>query len=74
MSIFTNNPISIFLNRYFNTSHYIITNNTIHDFVKKYINNERHLLPPELQSIDIGQWNVSNVTNMHRLFFLCKFF
>ncbi len=43
----------------------IITNTTIHDFVKKYINNERHLLPPELQSIDIGQWDVSNVTDMN---------
>ena len=45
----------------------IITNSNIRNFVKLYLNNEPGL-PKDLINIPIGNWDVSNVTNMHSLF------
>jgi surface protein len=45
----------------------IIDNNNIRDLVTKYINNKDGL-PADLKIKKIGDWNVSNVTNMERLF------
>jgi surface protein len=44
-----------------------ITNKNIHDCVYKYVNRRREL-PSEIQNLSIGQWDVSNVTNMQSLF------
>ena len=45
----------------------IITNENIKDLVKKYIK-DKSRLPQDLKNIAIGDWDVSNVTNMSRLF------
>ena len=44
-----------------------INDSNIHDYVKFYIK-DKSKLPDILQNVPIGDWNVSNVTNMHALF------
>jgi len=46
----------------------VINDNNIRDFVGKYLNNKKEQLPIQLRGLKIGQWNVSNVTNMKELF------
>ena len=45
----------------------IITNGNIRQLVSNYID-DKNALPVDLQNVAIGDWNVSNVTNMDRLF------
>ena len=45
----------------------IISDRNIHDLVNKYID-DKSSLPPDLQNVHIGDWDVSNVTNMRSLF------
>jgi len=46
-----------------------ITDGNIHKFVNMYyVGNKRKNLPPEIRNVPIGEWDVSNVTNMHLLF------
>jgi surface protein len=45
-----------------------INDSNIHEFVKNYVNN-KDLLPDGLKNIPIGEWDVSEVTNMEKLFF-----
>ena len=45
----------------------IITNENIHDLLQTYIN-DKSSLPPDLANILIGDWDVSNVTDMSDLF------
>jgi surface protein len=47
----------------------IITNDNIHDLVRKYCKNRKSELPADLRDKPIGKWDVSRVTNMHRLFY-----
>lgn len=49
------------------SSRTLINNNNIHDLVDKYLK-DKSQLPPDLARIPIGNWNVSQVTNMQRLF------
>ena len=44
----------------------VITDANIRDLVKNYI--KGHQIPPDLQNIPIGNWNVSKVTNMDFMF------
>jgi surface protein len=46
----------------------IINDTNIHEYVKSYCSNERTELPEILQNIPIGEWDVSNVTDMSNLF------
>ena len=50
-----------------NTQTTLITNDSIRDFLIMKIYGEEDL-PPDLQNIEIGKWDVSGVTNMHNLF------
>ena len=45
----------------------IITNTNIYHLVEKYIN-DKSQLPSDLANIPIGDWDVSNVTDMEQLF------
>jgi surface protein len=45
----------------------VITNDNIKDLVNTYLTNKNNL-PENLRSIEIGQWNVSGVTDMNGLF------
>jgi surface protein len=45
-----------------------ITDQNIHQLVKLYLENPSQL-PPDLQNKRIGEWDVSRVTNMSKLFF-----
>ena len=45
----------------------VITDANIRDLVKKYIINKRGL-PEDLRTVPIGNWDVSRVTDMNRLF------
>ena len=49
-----------------------ITNENIKDLVNKYIN--KHQLPIDLKNKNIGDWDVSNVTDMSGLFDRCYVF
>jgi surface protein len=44
-----------------------INDRNIHELVRDYITNKSRL-PPDLQNIPIGDWNVEKVTDMSRLF------
>jgi surface protein len=45
----------------------VITNDNIKDLVNTYLTNKNNL-PENLRNIEIGQWNVSGVTDMNGLF------
>lgn len=45
-----------------------ITNENIRSFVRLYLDNKRSKLPPNLKKVPIGNWTVTNVTNMDNLF------
>ena len=47
----------------------VITDANIRDLVKKYIINKRGL-PEDLRTVPIGNWDVSRVTDMNRLFII----
>jgi len=49
----------------------IITNENIRDLVQLYVKNKKEQLPIDLQNKPIGDWDVSNVTNMNKLFYNC---
>lgn len=46
-----------------------ITNENIRHFVRLYLDKKRSKLPPDLRNVPIGNWDVSNVTDMSQLFF-----
>jgi surface protein len=46
----------------------VINNNNIHNLVKLYCTNQKNELPEDLRNIPIGNWDVSKVTNMEKLF------
>ena len=47
---------------------FVIDDRNIHSLVDAYLTN-RTRIPPNLRNIAIGDWDVSNVTNMASLFF-----
>ena len=49
-------------------SNFPINNHNIRRNIDNYINNRINKLPIKLRGIQIGDWNVSDVTNMNRLF------
>jgi surface protein len=51
----------------------IITNENIRYFIRKYTVN-KYGLPPDLKNTLIGNWDVSRVTNMRKLFLNCHDF
>ena len=52
----------------------IIDNSNIKKFIKYYVNYELTKLPTDLRNVPIGDWDVSNVTNMSKLFYSNRFF
>jgi len=45
-----------------------INNSNLQEYVKNYVSNKESL-PDDLRSKPIGEWDVSNVTNMDSMFF-----
>ena len=50
----------------------MISNENIQELVQQYLNDKSEL-PNNLQKKQIGEWDVSNVTNMNKLFENTKF-
>jgi surface protein len=46
----------------------VINNRNIRNLVKLYCTNQKNMLPEDLRNTPIGQWDVSQVTNMNNLF------
>jgi surface protein len=57
--------MSTFYNVFFDAR---INNRNIKKFVKRYYRRQTLFLPPNIRNIPIGQWDVSQVTNMEGLF------
>jgi len=57
--------MSTFYNVFFDAR---INNGNIKKFVKRYYRRQTLFLPPNIRNIPIGQWDVSQVTNMEGLF------
>ena len=51
-----------------------LTNHNIRKYVKLYVNGRRNELPQYLRNVQIGDWDVSRVTDMSRLFERCEGF
>ena len=51
----------------------IITNANLRQLIQTYVSNKEEL-PDDLKGVPIGQWDVSNVTNMQNMFLDCEEF